>query len=115
MLGVLLGAFATHALKSVLRPEDLDIFKTGVNYQLIHSLAITSTGICSSIFGRQRRWTWAVWLFIVGIAIFSGSLYALATTGVKAFGAITPIGGVCFLLGWITLAVEAASHREYPR
>ena len=86
----------------------LVVFETGVRYQMYHALAIIATGL---IAGRMGGWliVSAGWLFTAGIVLFSGSLYLLAFTGVTRFGAITPIGGVAFLLGWACLALAAAS------
>lgn len=106
-LAVALGAFGAHALRERLTPEMLAIFQTGVQYQAMHALALLAVGLGAPDLPRLRR---AAWLFVVGVVIFSGSLYALALTGTRVFGAITPIGGVCFLAGWGILAV--ALHRE---
>jgi uncharacterized membrane protein YgdD (TMEM256/DUF423 family) len=106
--GVTLGAFGAHALRARLSPEMLAVFETGVRYQLYHALAIVATGL---IAGRMGGWliVSAGWLFTAGIILFSGSLYLLVFTGVTRFGAITPIGGLAFLLGWACLALAAAS------
>ena len=106
--GVTLGAFGAHALRGRLSPEMLAVFETGVRYQMYHALAILATGL---IAGRMGGWliVSAGWLFTAGIVLFSGSLYLLALTGVTMLGAITPLGGVAFLLGWACLALAAAS------
>ena len=106
--GVTLGAFGAHALRGRLSPEMLVVFETGVRYQMYHALAIIATGL---ILARMSGWliVAAGWLFTAGIVLFSGSLYLLAFTGVTMLGAITPIGGVAFLLGWACLALAAAS------
>lgn len=103
-LSVALGAFGAHALKGILSSDMLEIFETGIRYQMYHSLALFVVGwaadqYSSSLFAK------AGWLFIIGIVIFSGSLYVLTLTGLRWFGAITPIGGVSFLTGWGCLAV----------
>ncbi len=105
-LGVAAGAFGAHALKTRLAPELLASFQTGVLYHLVHTLALAVVAIAASQIspGLAR---WSGWLFISGIALFSGSLYLLALTGVRGFGAITPVGGLCFLAGWACLAVAA--------
>ena len=107
-LGVAFGAFGAHALRAKLSPEMLAVFETGVRYQLYHALAIVVTGL---IAGRMGGWliVSAGWFLTAGIVLFSGSLYLLVFTGVTRFGAITPIGGVAFLLGWACLALAAAS------
>jgi len=106
-VGVALGAFGAHGLKARLGPGMLDVYKTGVLYQLIHALAVLAVGLGADRLARPRAVAARApgWVFQAGIALFSGSLYALALTDVKALGAITPIGGVAFLVGWIWLAV----------
>jgi uncharacterized membrane protein YgdD (TMEM256/DUF423 family) len=105
--GVALGAFGAHALRARLSPEMLSVFETGVRYQMYHALAVIATGL---IVARSGGWLFvtAGWLFTAGIILFSGSLYLLAFTGVTVLGAITPIGGVAFLLGWACLALAAS-------
>jgi uncharacterized membrane protein YgdD (TMEM256/DUF423 family) len=104
--GVALGAFGAHALRGRLSPEMLVVFETGVRYQMYHAFAILIVGL---VLGRMGGWmiSTAAWLFTAGIVLFSGSLYLLAFTGVTVLGAITPIGGLAFLLGWACLAVAA--------
>ena len=106
--GVTLGAFGAHALRGRLSPEMLVVFETGVRYQMYHALAIIATGLIAA---RMGGWliVAAGWLFTAGIVLFSGSLYLMAFTGVTLLGAITPIGGVAFLLGWACLALAAAA------
>jgi uncharacterized membrane protein YgdD (TMEM256/DUF423 family) len=104
LLGVGFGAFGAHALRGRLSPEMLAVFETGVRYQMYHALALLLT---SALAARTTGWlvTAAGWSFTAGIVLFSGSLYALALTGVTILGAVTPIGGVAFLLGWGLLLV----------
>src|SRR3954470_21077160 len=102
-IGVALGAFAAHGLKARLDPTMLATFETGVRYQMYHALGLLAVG------WECTRWPgWATtssgWLFIAGIVIFSGSLYALALTRERWLGAITPIGGLAFLAGCLSLA-----------
>ena len=108
-LGVALGAFGAHALRARLSPEMLAVFETGVRYQMYHAFAIFVVAIALTRFGG-----WSVraagWLFTLGIVVFSGSLYALALTGVRTFGAITPIGGLAFLAGWAMLVWAAIAR-----
>ena len=107
-LGVALGAFGAHALKASLSPHDLEIYQTGVHYQQIHALALILTGLT----GFRSKWMrWSGIFFLVGIGIFSGSLYLLAVTQIKILGAITPIGGLSFMAGWIFLALGAGTRR----
>ncbi len=105
-LGVGIGAFGAHGLRGRLSPEMLAVFETGVQYQMYHALAILATAaLMVRVDGRAT--VIAGWSFFVGILLFSGSLYALALTGVTTLGAITPIGGVALLVGWAALAVAA--------
>jgi len=106
LTGVALGAFGAHALRARLQPEMLTVFETGVRYQLYHALALVATALILGRFNGKLIVA-AGWLFTAGIVLFSGSLYALALTGVSALGAITPIGGLAFLLGWACLALAA--------
>ncbi|MDO3383200.1 DUF423 domain-containing protein [Gilvimarinus algae] len=104
-----LGAFAAHGLKSRLAPKLLSAFETGVQYQMYHALALLAIALLLRHF--SSAWLSASgWLMIAGTVLFSGSLYALALTGLRFFGPITPIGGVCFLLGWISLFIAAFKH-----
>ena len=110
-LAVAAGAFATHALRARLAPELLAGFETGARYQMYHALALLAAA------GAAGRWPAGLvraagWLFVAGTVLFSGSLYALALTGVRALGAITPLGGVAFLAGWSCLAAAAWGSRR---
>lgn len=110
-LGVLLGAFGAHALKKVLAPEMLAIYKTGVDYQFYHALGLLLIGLIG--FQIDSKWLrWSGKLIIIGIVIFSGSLYALSISGIKILGAITPIGGLSFVAGWICLAVGIVKQKQ---
>jgi len=100
--GVAAGAFGAHALKDHLTPNQLAIYQTGVQYHLLHALAMVAIGAQNRFDAKI-----AAWLFLVGVIVFSGSLYALAASGQTWFGAITPIGGVCFLAGWLVIATKA--------
>lgn len=105
-LGVLLGAFAAHALKSRLDASVLATFETGVRYQMYHALALLAVA------WAHARWPGTAvllsgWLFIAGIAVFSGSLYVLSLTGARWLGAVTPVGGLALLAGWLCLAWAA--------
>ena len=103
---VALGAFGAHGLRDRLEPVMLAVFETGVRYHMYHALALLGVAWASERF--PGGWTQAAgWLFLAGIVVFGGSLYVLAVSGVRWLGAITPVGGVCFLLGWIALAVGA--------
>ncbi len=109
-LAVAVGAFAAHGLRARLSPEALQTFETGARYHIYHALALLAVA------WAVTRWpgtavTAAGWLFVAGTLLFSGSLYLLAVTGVRALGAITPIGGAAFILGWLALAWAAWSAR----
>jgi uncharacterized membrane protein YgdD (TMEM256/DUF423 family) len=101
-LSVALGAFGAHALKSKLSADMLDIFEVGVRYQMYHALGLIAVSWASSRWPESNL-NAAGWAFIIGIVVFSGSLYVLSLTGIRWFGAITPIGGVAFLAGWAIL------------
>lgn len=105
-LAVAAGAFGAHALRTRLAPDLLPVFETAARYQMYHALALLAVAWVA------ERWPgplpqWAGWLFVVGTVLFSGSLYALALSGVRWLGAITPLGGAAFLAGWICLALAA--------
>jgi uncharacterized membrane protein YgdD (TMEM256/DUF423 family) len=102
-LGVGFGAFGAHALRTRLSPEMLAVFETGVRYQMYHTLAMLIVAAAIGHIGSARLLVAAGWSFFAGIVLFSGSLYALALTGVTTLGAITPIGGLLFLAGWACL------------
>src|SRR5579875_3910005 len=96
-LSVALGAFGAHALKEKLTPERLTVFQTGVQYEMYHAIGLFVVGLLSKFDPAVRYLPVAGWLFTVGIVLFSGSLYLLCLTGFRKFGAITPLGGLCFL------------------
>lgn len=103
-IAVGLGAFGAHALKTSLSPEDLVTFETGVRYQMYHALALLGTAWAAG------RWEsslieWSGWLFVLGIVVFSGSLYILVLTGQRWLGAVTPLGGLALILGWVLLGL----------
>jgi uncharacterized membrane protein YgdD (TMEM256/DUF423 family) len=111
LIAVALGAFGAHLLRSRLPAEMLAVFETGVRYHMYHSLALLATAFVASRWpGSQAMW--AGWFFGAGIVIFSGSLYLLAVTGTRWWGAITPIGGLLFFLGWGCLAWAIARSAD---
>ena len=107
-VGVALGAFGAHALKNTLAPDMLAVFETGVRYQMYHAFALVAAAWAWSRW-PARVFALAGWLFAAGIVVFSGSLYSLALTGVRALGAVTPLGGLAFLGGWLCLTIGAAT------
>lgn len=106
-IAVMLGAFGAHALKEKLSEKYLAIWETAVQYQMFHALGLIAIGILasSSLLGPITQLSWAGNLLLAGIIIFSGSLYILSLTGIGVLGAITPIGGVAFIIGWIMLII----------
>ncbi|MBU2884412.1 DUF423 domain-containing protein [Gilvimarinus agarilyticus] len=109
LIAVALGAFAAHGLKHKLADNLLSAFQTGVEYQMYHALALLALAILVKL--TPGNWlTASAGLFILGTLLFSGSLYALALTGARWLGPITPIGGLCFMLGWICLFIAAFKH-----
>ncbi len=106
-ISVAAGAFGAHALKARLPSDLLTVFETGARYQLFHALGLLAVAWASTRWGGGAV-TAAGWLFVAGTILFSGSLYALALTGIRALGAVTPLGGVAFLAGWALLAWAAA-------
>lgn len=107
LLGVAIGAFGAHALRSRLSPEMQAIFETGVRYHMYHVFALLIVAAAIGQAGPARLLVVSGWSFMAGIVIFSGSLYALALTGTTTLGAITPIGGLGFIVGWGCLALYA--------
>lgn len=105
-LAVALGAFGAHALRAILSPADLATFETGVRYQMYHAFGLFVVAWAASRSPGAPTHV-AGWLFVVGIVLFSGSLYTLVLSGQRWMGAITPLGGVCFLAGWALLAWSA--------
>ena len=106
MLSVVLGAFGAHYLKNHLSEYSLSIFQTGVFYQFIHSLGILFVALlCNNI--ENINFNLSIWFFILGIIFFSGSLYFLSITDIKWLGAITPIGGLFFIFGWLILIFKS--------
>lgn len=113
-LAVVLGAFGAHALKEVLSPESLNTFETGVRYQIYHSFALLTVGLLYA-FWPVKALRMATILFIVGIVLFSGSIYLLvflknAGVGLGPVGILTPIGGLFFIAGWLAMALSCRSQ-----
>jgi uncharacterized membrane protein YgdD (TMEM256/DUF423 family) len=110
-LGVAAGAFGAHALRARLTPDLLAVFETAARYQMYHALALLFVALAAARFPDPALRA-AGWLFVAGIVIFSGSLYLLALTGTRWLGAITPLGGLAFLAGWLALAWAARGGLE---
>ncbi len=101
---VALGAFGAHGLRGRVDPALIPVWRTAVEYHAWHALALLSTGLLLLHWPRTRGLAIAAWLFLAGILLFAGSLYAIALTGLRGFGLVTPVGGVAFLAGWLFLA-----------
>lgn len=106
-IGVILGAFGAHGLSKTMPSYYMEIFRTGVNYHLVHAIGLLTVGIVPVAKKNKRLILFSTLAFGFGILLFSGSLYLLALTKIKFFGAITPFGGVLFILGWLSLALGA--------
>jgi uncharacterized membrane protein YgdD (TMEM256/DUF423 family) len=111
MLGVIIGAFGAHALKDVIGEAHLKTYETGVQYHMIHALGILLVAVLTHVVGESPKLLWGARLLLIGIILFSGSLYVLATTGVTQFGYITPLGGLAFIAGWILIAIAGIQKR----
>jgi uncharacterized membrane protein YgdD (TMEM256/DUF423 family) len=114
MIGVGMGAFGAHGLKTVISPELLAVYQTGVTYQMWHALGLISIALLRQQAPASKLLTWAGWLMFAGILLFSGSLYLLALLNLKWLGMITPIGGVCFLTAWLLITLFAAKNIRNP-
>jgi uncharacterized membrane protein YgdD (TMEM256/DUF423 family) len=109
-LAVALGAFGAHGLAEKLGTKYLEIWKTGVTYQMFHALGILAVAMLLGRFATSTLFTWSGWLMVAGIILFSGSLYVLSLTKISILGAITPFGGVCLLAAWVLMVIGAVKH-----
>lgn len=107
LVAVALGAFGAHGLKQKLGADMLAVYQTGVQYHFYHTLALLAVAVLMLSVSHSNLLRWSGALFLIGIVIFSGSLYVLSVTGIRWLGAITPIGGVAFMAGWLLLALAA--------
>ncbi|MGP0585215.1 DUF423 domain-containing protein [Paenibacillus timonensis] len=107
LLAVAFGAFGAHILKERICESAIGTFETGVHYQMIHGIAMLVAALFSGKWGESRRLLWSGRLFLIGVILFSGSLYGLSTLDFRWLGPVTPLGGVAFLGGWLLLALEA--------
>lgn len=110
LLAVMIGAFGAHGLKGRITTDLMAIFQTGVQYHFYHALALLLVGIMMLQFPQVTLLKLSGWLLVAGMVIFSGSLYVMALTDIKWLGAITPIGGVAFIVGWLTMAIAIYNH-----
>ncbi|HIJ85791.1 MAG: hypothetical protein HW380_3481 [Magnetococcales bacterium] len=111
-LAVALGAFGKHALLPVLSQTAMETWRTGAYYHLVHGVALVLAGLVAERASHPGCALWAGWLLLAGTIIFSGSLYIIALTGMRILGAITPVGGLCFLTGWLLLAWSVKPRRS---
>ena len=111
MLSVAIGAFGAHLLKPIIDADSLKVYETGVQYQMMHALGLILIALLIGQWGESPKLRWAGILLIFGIVLFSGSLYVLSISGISILGAITPLGGLCFLAGWLCLSLEAFSRK----
>ncbi|WP_042463708.1 DUF423 domain-containing protein [Neobacillus dielmonensis] len=110
-LAVALGAFGAHGLKDKLDAHYLGIWETGVQYQMFHAAGLLVVGLLiGKLAAAGSLFTWSGWLMLVGIILFSGSLYVLSLTKISVLGAITPLGGVCFLAAWVMMIIGTAKY-----
>ena len=105
-LAVAMGAFGAHALSETVTPDRIETWRTGAHYHLVHALALVAVGLVAAHRDGRLVYT-AGWLFVAGTVLFAGSLYALVLTDTAVLGAITPLGGVAFIAGWLCLALGA--------
>ncbi|MCB9799746.1 MAG: DUF423 domain-containing protein [Candidatus Omnitrophica bacterium] len=111
-LAVAAGAFGAHGLKKHITPEYLSVFETGVRYQMYHALALLAVAWLFTQMPSSSTLKLSANFFVLGTIIFSGSLYILVLTSVKKWGAVTPIGGLLLLAGWVCLLLTAISHKR---
>jgi len=104
-LVVALGAFGAHGLKARLTPDMLAVYQTGVHYHLFHALGLLVVGLVAMQISDSATLRWSGWLMLIGIVLFSGSLYVLSISGLRWLGAITPFGGVSFIAAWVLFVV----------
>lgn len=109
-LAVAFGAFGAHVVEEILTPDRFDVYQTAVQYHFYHALGLLLIGAVSLHAGESKWYSWSGYALLAGVLIFSGSLYLLTLTDTGWLGAITPIGGVAFILGWIFFAIGVATE-----
>ena len=109
-LGVALGAFGTHGLRGNMEPHLMEAYQTAVQYQLIHALALIGVALTIVLLGPKPSFVISAYSFLVGIILFSGSLYVLALTDMTSLGLVTPLGGLCLIVGWLSLIIGGLRH-----
>ena len=110
MIGVGMGAFGAHGLKTIISPELLVVYQTGVSYQMYHALGLIGIALIRLQASNSKLLIWAGSLMFIGILLFSGSLYLLALLNLNWLGMITPVGGVCFLIAWLLIMLYAVQN-----
>lgn len=111
-LSVALGAFGAHILKAKIDSDMLAVYETGIQYHMMHALGLIAIALLADRLGQPRLVSAAGWLLLIGIILFSGSLYVLSISGIKVLGAITPFGGVSFLAGWLCVFLAAMKAKK---
>jgi len=109
-LAVALGAFGAHGLEGRVEPKYLEIWKTGVTYQMFHAIGILIVGVLLGNLPATSLLSWSGWLMLIGVVLFSGSLYVMTLTKISILGAITPLGGVSFLVAWVLLIIATVKY-----
>lgn len=109
-LAVALGAFGAHGLEGRVEQKYLDIWKTGVTYQMFHATGLLIVGVLLGKLPANTLLPWSGWMMLIGIILFSGSLYVMTLTKISILGAITPLGGVSFLVAWILIVIAAVKY-----
>lgn len=109
-LAVALGAFGAHGLEGRVEQKYLEIWKTGVTYQMFHATGLLIVGVLLGRFPANALLSWSGWMMLIGIILFSGSLYVMTLTKISILGAITPLGGLAFLAAWILIVVAAVKY-----
>lgn len=112
LLGVVLGAFGAHALQQLLTPRQLASYQTGVHYQMLHAVGLVLVGLVARTTGEGSSLRWSARLMFAGIVLFSGSIYLMTAGAPRGLGAVTPIGGVSFMLAWALLARHALAAQR---
>ncbi len=112
LLGVILGAFGAHALQSLLSPQRLASYQTGVSYHLLHSLGLVALGLVAQQTAETAQLRWSARFMLAGIVLFSGSIYLMAAGAPRTLGMVAPLGGLSFMAAWGLLAWHALSRRD---
>ena len=112
LLAVMAGAFGAHGLRGLVSERGLEVFQTAVTYQMYHSIALILAAVLSGMGLSRKLLGWAAGFYLAGILLFSGSLYLLVLTDVRWVGPVTPIGGLCFMVGWVLLIMSGIGRNR---